>query len=733
VTRSRDAVVITAASAICALGRTRHEALEAMIAGRSGVRPPSAIESSSGAAPCAGQAVDLSSAPTGEDRAERYLHQAVKDALEEAGLAGRVPSQTAVVMGTTLSGMRHWGAALRSGELASVQRVGAAAVLSNALRGLGVPCGGITVSAACASGLSSVAAGAAMLRQNLADVVLAGGYDPISEFTQGGFLSLRLVAADRPRPFDAERQGMIVGEGYAVIVLERAADALARGARPLAWLRGTGESSDGHHLTQPDPTGAGAARAMRAALEQADMQPSDIDLVIAHATGTPNNDGAEYKAYCAVLGPSLAAIPVTALKSRLGHALGAAGAVELAIGIACLERGMIAPTDTGTVDRSEFPDLDLVTVGRRPARLERSLHVSLGFGGADASAVIERRSPPMTVLQSRPRQTDSIALSGIGVVLPGITDVLSLRAEFDRTTEEPFAAGEVPAAQLESVIDTRASRRLASISRHVRAAGTRALRDAGVDPSAVAAMGAIVATEHGAVGYTADYYDELVRSGLDAGNPLLFAESVPNVASGQLTIGLGIRGPALTVIGSRIAGIAALSLALARLRDREWPAALVIAAEESHPLLRHWLRRMRFVREHDKDARYPPIGSGAIAFVLERAEDALHRRGSPSPVVVSARCEWPTAPSARTALHVAATLMQSASGTVTVPAVANRLGALERRAAGRGPSTKRPLSELHSITPFALMAAAASRVPFQRGAILCADYFGGFGMVEVAG
>ena len=181
----------------------------------------------------------------------------------------------------------------------------------------------LTTSAACASGLSAIAQGITLLESGDADLVVAGGYDAISEFPYGGFNSLRLVAEGAIAPFTRDRTGMKIGEGYALVVLERSEDASARGATVVARIVGYGETSDAHHLTQPDPTGAGAARAVRAALARGGTAPGEIGLLSAHATATPNNDAAEHAAFTAVFGA--ARPPIVAFKSHLGHTLGGAG------------------------------------------------------------------------------------------------------------------------------------------------------------------------------------------------------------------------------------------------------------------------------------------------------------------------------------------------------------------------------------------------------------------------
>ena len=179
---------------------------------------------------------------------------------------------------------------------------------------------------ACSSSLGSIALGVSLLRSGQLDLLVAGGYDTISEYVYAGFNSLRLVAAlSALRPFTKDRQGMKLAEGYGIVILERADDAARAAISPLATILGYGESADAHHLTQPHPQGEGAARAISAALTSAGLTPAQIDLIAAHATGTPDNDAGEYAALSRVFGAGLARVPVVAFKSHLGHTLGGGG------------------------------------------------------------------------------------------------------------------------------------------------------------------------------------------------------------------------------------------------------------------------------------------------------------------------------------------------------------------------------------------------------------------------
>lgn len=226
-----------------------------------------------------------------------------------------------------------------------------------------------------------------MLRAGMCDVVVAGGAEsvcsriPAATFGQMRALSVRRAEpAAASRPFDADRDGFVLGEGAAMLVLERVEHARARGAQAQARLAGYGAGCDAHHFIAPHPDGRGAAEAVRAALADADLVPSDIDHVNTHGTSTALNDIAEFRALHSVFGwPP----PVTANKSVLGHAIGGAGAIEAACTVLTLRHQLIPPT--ANQDRQD-PDIDLDVVSKvpRPHRMRAALTTSYGFGGQNA-------------------------------------------------------------------------------------------------------------------------------------------------------------------------------------------------------------------------------------------------------------------------------------------------------------------------------------------------------------
>jgi nodulation protein E len=239
-----------------------------------------------------------------------------------------------------------------------------------------------TVSTACSSSNHAIGQAFRLVREGDAEVAITGGSE--APFTIGllkAWEAMRVIAPDTCRPFSKDRRGMILGEGGAMMILEPLDAAEARGARIYAEICGSGMSSDAHHLTQP--TVEGPARAMRAALRDAGLQPSQVGYINAHGTGTPGNDPTETRAIREVFGAHADNIAVSSTKSLHGHALGAAGALESIATILALYHGILPPTANYN-ERDPECDLDYVPNQPRAARVEAALSNSFAFGGLNA-------------------------------------------------------------------------------------------------------------------------------------------------------------------------------------------------------------------------------------------------------------------------------------------------------------------------------------------------------------
>lgn len=314
--------------------------------------------------------------------------------LDQGGLPGTHGPRTAAIIGTGVGG----AATIEAGVLTaheggrldpySVPRLmpNAAASLVGARWQVAGPT--FAVASACASGAQAIGLGALLIRSGIADLALVGGAE--ASLTAAGLRSweaLRVLSPDVCRPFSRDRNGLVLGEGAAVLVLEAADHAERRGVPPLVRLLGYGTSGDAGDPVRPHP--AGAARAMSLALAEAGLDPEAIDYVNAHGTGTLANDAAEAQALSAIFGDRLFGLPVSSTKPVHGHALGAAGAIELVVTIMALREGIAPPTLNWTAPDAEH-GFDPVSGAARATDIRAALSNSFAFGGINAALVVGR-------------------------------------------------------------------------------------------------------------------------------------------------------------------------------------------------------------------------------------------------------------------------------------------------------------------------------------------------------
>jgi 3-oxoacyl-[acyl-carrier-protein] synthase II len=400
-------VYITGVGAVTPVGDTAPETWAALLAGESGV---GLIDDDERVADLPVRiAARLKTDPTERldrvearnlDRTQRIALIAAREAWADAGTPSVEPTRLAVVVGTGIGGaitlLDQWDT-LREKGPRRVSPFTVPMLMPNGPAGLiGLDLGAqgavrSTVSA-CASGADAIALAYDTIRAGLADVVVAGGTEAcIHPLPLAGFAQMRALStrnddpAGASRPFDADRDGFVMGEGAGIVVLESSEHALARGARVYAELAGAGITADSHHITAPEPTGAGAARAMRLALSTAGLAPEQIGYVNAHATSTPVGDVAETAAIRSVVG----GVPVSATKSMTGHLLGAAGAVEALITALSVQQGIVHPT-RNYEKPDEQCDVDCVPEGARRLDLEAALSNSFGFGGHNVCLAIRK-------------------------------------------------------------------------------------------------------------------------------------------------------------------------------------------------------------------------------------------------------------------------------------------------------------------------------------------------------
>lgn len=414
---SRPRVVITGLGVISPLGLTLADFWGGLTAGRSGLTRITQFDAS--ALPCqiAGEVkgfepkryMDVKDAR----RMARCSQMAVataREAVADAGFAAGFPDpeRVGVLLGTAVGGLDKTDEGATVLRTQGFGRVSPFSVpesapnmpahhVSKAFQALGPLTTCVT---ACASGTQSVGEAAEMIRRGAADVMITGGVEAaITDLAIGGFAAMRAMPIhynDAPerssRPFDKDREGFVFSEGCAILILERLEHALARGARLYAEVLGHASSSDAYHVAAPDPSGAGAIRAMRWAIQAAGVEPTEIDYINAHGSSTPLNDAGETLAIKRVFGEHAYNLPISSTKSMIGHPMGASGALEAVACALTIHHSLIHPTINYETPDPEC-DLDYVPNAARPAPVRTTLSNSFGLGGQNACLVLRSYGP----------------------------------------------------------------------------------------------------------------------------------------------------------------------------------------------------------------------------------------------------------------------------------------------------------------------------------------------------
>jgi 3-oxoacyl-[acyl-carrier-protein] synthase II len=405
-------VVITGIGLITPLGVGTEPTWSALLEGRSGVGPITRFDASDFSVQIAGEVSDFDPlvwVPKKEARhMDRFIHFAIAAAqlaFDDAGLSTPLPNpeRCGALIGVGLGGLESLELAAKTLAERGPRRLSPFMIpqlIANLAPGqvsmrLGLQGPNLSSVSACATGAHSLGDAARLIAWGEADVMVAGGAEAtITPLGVGGFAAMKALSTRNnapeaaSRPFDIGRDGFVASEGAGVLVLESLEHAQARGATIYAELAGYGQSSDAHHITLPAPDGRGARAAMRLALEDAGLNPSDVGYLNAHGTSTPAGDIAESKAIRAVFGEASDQLWVSSTKSMLGHMLGAAGSVEAAVCALALKHGEVPPTMNLDTPDPEC-DLDYVPHTARSRALKATLTNSFGFGGTNVSLALK--------------------------------------------------------------------------------------------------------------------------------------------------------------------------------------------------------------------------------------------------------------------------------------------------------------------------------------------------------
>lgn len=410
----RRRVVVTGMGALCALGNGLQTIWDAAIEGTSGIGPITRFDADDYETRIAGEVRDFDPAAMigrkESRRMDRFSQMAIvsaRQAAEQSGLnIATEANRVGTLIGTGMGGVETFEAGTETMLTKGPKRVSPFFVpmlLANMASGnvaidLGTKGPNFAPVSACAASAHAIGEGALMIRHGLADAMVVGGSEAaITRMSVAGFGSMGALSTrnDEPerasRPFDKGRDGFILAEGAAALMLEEREHAIARGATILAEIVGYGITDDANHMVQPGPEGEGAARAMTLAMEDAGVTPADIGYINAHGTSTPLNEKLETMAIKRAFGEHAYQIPISSTKSMTGHLLGAAGALEAVLTVQALRTGMLPPT-INQEEPDPDCDLDYIPNEARQVDITIAMSNSMGFGGHNVSLVMARHS-----------------------------------------------------------------------------------------------------------------------------------------------------------------------------------------------------------------------------------------------------------------------------------------------------------------------------------------------------
>lgn len=563
-------IAITGEGIISAIGTDKQQVLESLLGGCSGIGPmrhlPSVhTELPVGEVPLSNEALKAKldiDASTPMSRTTLMGIWAVGQAIAEAHVDPQSKLRIWLISGTTVGGMdvteSHF-AQLCDDKDASYFRQHDCGSCTQAIARHFAPCfsEATTVSTACSSAANALMLGARLLREGMADVVVAGGSEALSLFHLNGFNSLMILDHERCRPFDATRAGLNLGEGAAYLVLESEQQARRRGAEVHAYLTGWGNACDAFHQTASSPEGEGATLAMKQALQEAGLQPQDIAYVNAHGTGTPNNDQCESAALRRVFAAD-ALPPVSSTKAFTGHATSAAGSIESVICLLAMQHNFV-PQSLGF--KTEAEGCIVPSQGETCMALTHVMCNSFGFGGNDTSLIFSLRPTEGKCAES------------------GLPDVdIREAAHITLSDSEQLKA-------ISQYVKPLESRRMGRIMKASLLASLQALDAAGIErPDAI-----ITATAYGCTVNSEKILMQMRAEGEANVSPTLFMQSTHNTLGSNVAIRTHCHGYNITYTQGSDSLRCALLDARMLLRSGMCRSVLVGYCDELTPLLRDLL------------------------------------------------------------------------------------------------------------------------------------------------
>lgn len=547
--------VITGLGLVCAIGNNTAECFQAALDGRSGIADAVSFDTSE----CyshKGAEVKLTDSELAGGKYDRTTALGIKaagEAIKDAGIDmdSEDASEVGVLLGSCIAGaacvdkyynQKEAGEKTDSKDIVSISATVIAGNVADYYNA-----GGITANIvnACAAGTLSIALAIDLIRGGKGEIFLAGGCDSFSSLAYAGFHALRALAPSDCSPFN-HSDGITLGEGAGVLVVESYEHAVKRGAKIYCDVLGSGVSSDAYHITAPRPDGEGQMSVINRAVRNSGLKFTDIDYINAHGTGTAKNDESEFLSLKTVF-ENNKDLYVSSTKSMTGHCLGAAGAIEAVLTVKALKEGKLPPTtgyseDDIKVLKEKSGDINFIANKPVEKDVKYVMSNSFAFGGNNASIVFAK--DPNVLNLACPKQ--SLFVTGIGIV----------NGEYDEASGDYIAKLDTETFK-EHGVKSAFLRKLDRLSQLQLLSGIRALEDAGVTVTEEneGVIGICIGTNDGPMTEIANFQKGIIRDGIEKGSAFAFPNTVYNAAGGYLSIATGIKGYNVTIANGCQSGL----------------------------------------------------------------------------------------------------------------------------------------------------------------------------------
>ncbi len=641
--------VITGLGMINAIGNTVDESWNNCINGVSGIKEVRSIDTSDCYAHLGAESAEHFDVDAGDDaqkmdRVSLLCVKAANEAIKDSGIVidDNNADRVGVIMGSCVGGAvsiqkfftdRH--NAEGSEDTSDIIKMPIGVIANNVAKIAGVKGVVTNVGNACAASTISIEYACDLIRAGVGDAFIVGGADSFSALAFGGFTALHALDTDPCSPYNKSK-GITLGEGAGALIVESYEHAVARNAKIYCDVLGGGISSDAHHITAPRPDSEGQMNAMKWALANSDLKPSDIDYINGHATGTPLNDSTEIQAMQTIFGDN-DNTAVDSTKSMVGHCLGAAGAVEAIYTVKALTTDTVPPT-IGYSDedlenlKEKAGKLDFMPNVSKHKEIDYAMTNNFAFGGNNASVIFAKNEKKI-----KPLENNKVYVTGFGIVSPAGNTVDSyveavknggLKSEGDGLFATVGADD-----YKEYGIKLNFYRKLDKLSQTQVVSGRACLADAGVTVTTdnETEIGMIVGTADGPATEIINFHEGLIKNGLHAGSAFIFPNTVYNAAGGYFSINSGVKGVNVTLTNGMQAGLQSICYAYNVVRDGAEKMMMATGLDENTETMKLLYGKLGYfsneetVKPYELNGSEFVLGEGSTTMMLESEASAEAR------------------------------------------------------------------------------------------------------------